>query len=156
AVEHHGQGREVLGQAGQRHEGRHGAGQDVQGGPDEVQDRPGPRARYAPVLRTKEMLYQDMEPHRRQLGGQGRAGWFSAHAFHLPLLCGCLAASLPLFCLPRARAAPLPVIRTAPPFALTTQDGKPLELADLRGKVVLVSFIFTTCNGSCPATTARL
>ncbi|HEV3021629.1 MAG TPA: SCO family protein, partial [Pirellulales bacterium] len=28
--------------------------------------------------------------------------------------------------------------------------------ADYRGKVVLVSFIFTTCNGTCPATTHRM
>jgi protein SCO1/2 len=67
-----------------------------------------------------------------------------------------LAAWLALFCLPRASAAPLPVIRAAPAFALTTQDGKPLALADLRGKVVLVSFVFTTCSGTCPATTSRL
>src|SRR5262245_38268636 len=50
----------------------------------------------------------------------------------------------------------LAVIRPAADFALTTQDDKPLKLADLRGKVVLVSFIFTTCNGSCPATTHRM
>jgi protein SCO1/2 len=77
-------------------------------------------------------------------------------AFPLRLLGGGLAAWLALFCGPRAGAAPLAVIRAAPPFALTTQDGKQLRLADLRGKVVLVSFIFTTCNGTCPATTARL
>lgn len=67
-----------------------------------------------------------------------------------------LSQCLILFCLARAEAAPLPVIRPAPPFALTTQDDKPLTLAELRGKVVLVSFVFTTCNGTCPATTARL
>jgi protein SCO1/2 len=53
-------------------------------------------------------------------------------------------------------ASRLAVIRTAPDFSLTTQDGKTLRLADLRGKVVLVSFIFTTCNGTCPATTHRM
>jgi protein SCO1/2 len=86
------------------------------------------------------MIYKDMDPQRRRLR----------------LLCGCLASWLALPCLPRAAAAPLPVIRTAPPFALTTQDERPLALADLRGKVVLVSFVFTTCSGTCPATTARL
>jgi protein SCO1/2 len=29
-------------------------------------------------------------------------------------------------------------------------------MSDLKGKVVLVSFIFTTCSGSCPATTHRM
>jgi protein SCO1/2 len=47
-------------------------------------------------------------------------------------------------------------IRAAPSFALTTQDGKTLASADLKGKVLLVSFVFTTCNGSCPATTHRM
>jgi protein SCO1/2 len=50
----------------------------------------------------------------------------------------------------------LAVIRPAPDFALTTQDDKTLALTDLKGKVLLVSFIFTTCNGSCPATTHRM
>jgi protein SCO1/2 len=50
----------------------------------------------------------------------------------------------------------LAVIRAAPDFTLTTQDDKPLHVGDLKGKVLLVSFIFTTCNGSCPATTHRM
>jgi protein SCO1/2 len=50
----------------------------------------------------------------------------------------------------------LAVIRPAPDFTLTTQDETPLRLADLRGRVLLVSFVFTTCNGSCPATTHRM
>jgi len=50
----------------------------------------------------------------------------------------------------------LAVIRQAPAFNLTTENDKPLRMADLRGKVLLVSFIFTTCNGSCPATTHRM
>jgi protein SCO1/2 len=50
----------------------------------------------------------------------------------------------------------LAVIRTPADFTLTTQDDKPFRLSSLRGKVVLVSFVFTTCNGSCPATTHRM
>jgi protein SCO1/2 len=50
----------------------------------------------------------------------------------------------------------LAVIRTPTDFTLTTQDGKDFRLSSLRGKVVLVSFVFTTCNGTCPATTHRM
>jgi protein SCO1/2 len=48
------------------------------------------------------------------------------------------------------------VIQKASDFALTDQAGKPLRSADLKGKVLLVGFVFTTCNGSCPATTHRM
>jgi protein SCO1 len=50
----------------------------------------------------------------------------------------------------------LAVLRDAPDFALTTQDGKTLAKADLSGRVVLVGFVFTTCTGTCPATTQRM
>jgi len=50
----------------------------------------------------------------------------------------------------------LAVIDRAADFSLTSQDEKTVRLADLRGKVLLVSFIFTTCNGACPATTHRM
>jgi protein SCO1/2 len=69
----------------------------------------------------------------------------------LPILLLSVAAATPA-----EGASHLAVIRKAPGFALTTQDGKALRLADLRGKVLLVSFVFTTCNGSCPATTSRM
>jgi protein SCO1/2 len=47
-------------------------------------------------------------------------------------------------------------IGPAPPVSLTDADGRPFDLESLRGKTVLVSFIYTTCTGSCPATTATL
>lgn len=53
-------------------------------------------------------------------------------------------------------ASRLAVIRTPADFTLTTQDGKDFRLRDLRGKVVVVGFIFTTCNGTCPVTTRRM
>jgi protein SCO1/2 len=54
------------------------------------------------------------------------------------------------------RASRLAVIQKAPEFTLTDQDAKEFKSADLKGKVLLVSFVFTTCNGTCPATTHRM
>lgn len=50
----------------------------------------------------------------------------------------------------------LPRIDPAPSFMLTTQDNAQLKLTDLRGKVVAVTFIFTTCKDTCPVLTAKL
>jgi protein SCO1 len=51
---------------------------------------------------------------------------------------------------------PLPKIALAPNFKLTSQDGKPIALADLRGKVVAVTFIFTLCSATCPVLTPMM
>lgn len=51
---------------------------------------------------------------------------------------------------------PLPVIGPAPGFALTSQDGKPVSLVALRGKVVAVAFIFTGCSSICPLLTQKM
>src|SRR6516162_4815609 len=51
---------------------------------------------------------------------------------------------------------PLPVIGAAPPFTLTSQDGKPVSLASLRGKVVAVTFIYTACPDICPMLTQKM
>jgi protein SCO1/2 len=50
----------------------------------------------------------------------------------------------------------LPVIGPAPQFTLTSQDGKPVALADLRGKVVAVAFIYTGCPDICPMLTQKM
>ena len=55
-----------------------------------------------------------------------------------------------------ANDSPLPQIGPAPDFFLTTQDNTQLKLTDLRGKVVAVTFIFTTCRDTCPILTAKL
>jgi protein SCO1/2 len=51
---------------------------------------------------------------------------------------------------------PLPVIGPAPQFTLTSQDGMPLALADLRGKVVALTFIYTACPDICPMLTQKM
>lgn len=45
-----------------------------------------------------------------------------------------------------------------PNTVLLTQDGKPVRFYDdlLKGKVVLINFVFTTCAGVCPPMTANL
>jgi protein SCO1 len=51
---------------------------------------------------------------------------------------------------------PLPVIGPAPPFELTSQDNKPVKLADFRGKVLAVTFIYTHCPDICPLLTQKM
>jgi protein SCO1 len=50
----------------------------------------------------------------------------------------------------------LPVIGRAPPFTLTSQDGAPVALADLHGKVLAVTFIYTGCPDICPLVTQKM
>jgi protein SCO1 len=50
----------------------------------------------------------------------------------------------------------LAVVRAAPDFTLENATGGKATLHDFRGKAVFLSFIFTTCSGSCPATTHRM
>jgi protein SCO1/2 len=65
---------------------------------------------------------------------------------------------------PAARSAASPltatphlaVIKPAPDFVLRDVDGRVVRLADLRGRVALVSFVYTTCRSACPLLTARL
>ena len=44
----------------------------------------------------------------------------------------------------------------APDFTLTSQDGGEVKLADFRGKVVAVTFIFTRCTDTCPVLTPMM
>ena len=50
----------------------------------------------------------------------------------------------------------LPTIGPAPDFTLTSQDGAPVSLRDLRGKVVAVAFIFASCTDVCPMLTDNM
>ena len=55
-----------------------------------------------------------------------------------------------------SHAQPLPKIAPAPGFTLTSQDGTQISLANLRGKVVAVTFIFTLCTATCPVLTPMM
>jgi protein SCO1 len=60
-------------------------------------------------------------------------------------------------CLPAAAAAPaLPRIGPAPQFTLTDQNSQSFSLKDLRGRVAVVTFLFTSCSDTCPMLTAKL
>ena len=59
------------------------------------------------------------------------------------------------------RLAPAKMVRQriegrAPEFALVTQSGRPLTLMELRGKVVLLTFTYSTCTEVCPLITAAM
>jgi protein SCO1/2 len=53
-------------------------------------------------------------------------------------------------------ASRLADIGPAPRTVLVDSEQKPFDLEKLKGKVVLVSFVYTTCNGVCPLTTQAL
>src|ERR1700747_65569 len=50
----------------------------------------------------------------------------------------------------------LPKIAPAPEFSLTSQDDGQVTLADFRGKVVAVTFIYTLCTTTCPVLTPMM
>src|ERR1700746_1557 len=45
---------------------------------------------------------------------------------------------------------------TVPEFTLTNQDGKNFGSSDLRGKVWIADFIYSTCPGPCPMISNRM
>ena len=71
-----------------------------------------------------------------------------ARGFTLPP--GLLAGWLP------GQPAGLPRIGAAPALTRTSQDGERLSLGQLSGKVVLLTFIYTSCTDTCPLLTGKL
>src|SRR3546814_17838207 len=49
-----------------------------------------------------------------------------------------------------------PMDRKAPVFTLRTAEGKAISLADLRGNVVVLHFIYASCPDVCPLHADRL
>lgn len=50
----------------------------------------------------------------------------------------------------------LPVLRRVLPFSLIDSSGKTVTREDLKGKVWVADFIYTSCPGPCPAETLRM
>jgi protein SCO1/2 len=48
------------------------------------------------------------------------------------------------------RMARIPASAEAPECSLTDQDGRPFSLRELRGKPVLLAFVYTSCPDICP------
>ena len=56
----------------------------------------------------------------------------------------------------RPHAPPLPSYGRVPAFHLTDQTGRGVGEGDLRGRVWVADFIFTSCSGVCPVMTGRM
>ncbi len=50
----------------------------------------------------------------------------------------------------------LPTVSFVKPFSFVNQDGKTVDEEDLKGKVTVVEYFFTTCKGICPKMNASL
>jgi protein SCO1/2 len=55
-----------------------------------------------------------------------------------------------------AEQARLPTIGPAPDFTLTSHEGGEVAMHDLRGKVIAVAFIYTSCTDVCPLLTEKM
>ncbi|MFN2542816.1 MAG: SCO family protein [Chthoniobacterales bacterium] len=90
-----------------------------------------------------------------------RASFRTTTAWKVTLLIIPLVTLLLLLWLQRVqvsalRQRALPTYGTVPVFQLTNQDGKPFGSAQLRGKIWIADFIYTTCPGPCPMISSRM
>ena len=56
----------------------------------------------------------------------------------------------------KSHSEPLPVLGSVSGFQLTDSEGNPYEADQLRGKVTIADFFFTSCKGICPALTQQM
>ncbi len=98
-------------------------------------------------------------PRQRSRGDELADGLRAlTHAAWIRALLTALLASCALHAWGHASKAKgrLPTVGPAPEFALTDQSGQRVALADLRGKVLAVTFIYATCKDTCPVLTAKM
>ncbi len=51
----------------------------------------------------------------------------------------------------RFEGTTLPAGLKAPDFSLTDQDGRRMRMGDFRGRATVITFLYTTCEETCPA-----
>src|SRR5262245_59902972 len=96
---------------------------------------------------------------REKRGGRiGRFAVITRHSWYLGILFVLLTGGwmAPAFAHNVEDRARLSRIGPAPAFSLTAQDGRRLSLNELHGKVVVVTFIYTSCADACPLLTAKM
>jgi len=74
----------------------------------------------------------------------------------VPTTARLLGLLLPLALGACGRPAALPVLGEVPSFRLIERNGTPYGSAELRGRIWVANFIFTTCPDICPALTAQM
>ncbi|MDP9291746.1 MAG: SCO family protein [Verrucomicrobiota bacterium] len=81
----------------------------------------------------------------------------ASHAiFYVAFFLVAAAAASVLYLQFRLQHPPLLRFRQLPDFSLVQSDGNPIRLADLRGKIWVADFIYTTCPGPCPLVSGHL
>ena len=78
-------------------------------------------------------------------------GWLLFAALALAIPTGALLLSRA-----GAPAAPLPVIAELPEFKLFDEQGRPFGRGELRGRVWVADFVFTSCSDACPRLTQKM
>lgn len=66
-----------------------------------------------------------------------------------------IAAALIIYKANQSRSV-LPVLAEVTPFELTERSGKPFGLEGMKGRISVVNFFFTNCEGPCPAMNGRV
>lgn len=57
---------------------------------------------------------------------------------------------------PNSNQTELPILGSLPDFAFTQSNGQPFGLAEMKGKINVVDFMFTSCPMICPVLTAKM
>jgi protein SCO1 len=96
---------------------------------------------------------RNMNAHSVVLAGVGPRSWCAVALAVLSLM---TALALGAAREPAFKAGLFDPPRLAPDFSLQGSDGHGLEMAQYRGKVVLLSFGYSSCTAVCPVTLATL